>query len=214
MAVAFLVTVIVGFSNSTRSSLAIGAPPPGPLVLAHALLFASWFVIFLVQTMLVATGRVELHRRVGYAAAIVAALITIDGPYMAVQAARRAALGSDGLAFMLVMIVDVVGFAVFVATAIYYRRRSETHRRLMLLGTTSMLPPAIFRWPLIAGNQAAVGPILLAFLAAAPLHDLLTRRRIHPASLWGGLALFASGPIRIVISRSAVWHQLASWLIR
>jgi hypothetical protein len=44
---------------------------------------------------------------------------------------------------MLVMISDVVGLAVFVATAINYRQRGETHKRLRLLGATSMLPPAI-----------------------------------------------------------------------
>jgi hypothetical protein len=65
----------------------MGAPPLTLPVVAHAALFASWFVIFLVQAMLVATGRVALHRR------------------------------SDGLALMLLMIGDVVGLAVFVDLA-------------------------------------------------------------------------------------------------
>jgi hypothetical protein len=90
-------------------------------------------------------------------------------PYMAISAARRGALGNDGLAFMLVMIVDVLGSAGFVAAAIRYRRYSETHKRLMLLGTTSMLPPAIFRWPLIAsgGHRSFAGlPCCCAFIGS------------------------------------------------
>ena len=214
MAVAFLFTVVVGFSNSTRSRIASGAPPLTPFVIAHAALFASWFVIFLVQATLVATGRVAWHRRLGWAAAVVAALITVDGPYVAVAAARRGALGNDGLSFMLVMIGDVVGLAVCVALAVYYRRRSETHKRLMLLGTTSMLPPALSRWPWIASHQVGIAVVLVAYLAAAPVYDLLNGRRVHRASLWGGLALFASAPIRFALAHSAAWHRVATWLIR
>ena len=214
MAVAFLVTVIVGFSNSTHARIATGGPPLTPLVAVHAVVFASWFVIFFVQSMLASKGRIKLHRRLGYAAALVAAFMAVDGPYIAVQAARRGALGSDGLAFMLVMIVDVLGFAVFVSAAIYYRRRPETHKRLMLLGTTSMLPPALIRWPWIVGHQAAIVIVLFAYLAATPFHDLVSGRRVHPVSLWGGLALFLSGPIRIAVSQSAAWHHIANWLIR
>lgn len=213
MAVAFLVTVIVGFSASSQRRIASGAPGLEPLVVLHATLFASWFVIFLMQTTFVATGRVATHRRLGVAAAVVAALLTVDGPLMAIAAARRGHLGPDGLAFMLVMMVDVLGFAVCVAAAIWWRRNPETHKRCMLLGTTSMLPPAISRWPLLAGHLVGVPIVLLAFLAAAPLRDLLTRRRVHPVSLWGGLALFASGPLRLVIAHSAAWHQVALWLI-
>jgi hypothetical protein len=55
--------------------------------------------------------------RVVRLAAVVAALITVDGPYTAIAAARRRALGPDGLAFMLVMVGDVVGLAVLVAAA-------------------------------------------------------------------------------------------------
>jgi hypothetical protein len=214
MAIVFLVTVAVGFFNSTRSRVAMGAPLVESLVLVHAALFASWFVIFLVQSMLASKGRLGLHRRLGYMAAAVAASISIDGPYTAVAAARRGSLGSDGLAFMFVMIGDVVGFAVFVAIAIYYRRRPETHKRFMLLGTTSMLPPAIIRWPWITGQQGAVGIVMIAYLAVAPLNDLICRRRVHAVSLWGGIALLVSVPIRFAISQSAAWHQFASWLVR
>jgi hypothetical protein len=56
--------------------------------------------------------------------------------------------------------------------------------------------------------------IVVGYLAAAPVHDLLARRRVHPASLRGGLAPLASVPIRIAISHSAAWRQFALWLIR
>jgi hypothetical protein len=212
MAIAFLLTVIVGFARSEIDRTAAGGALE-PRVIVHAVLFLSWFLIFFVQTTLAATSRLAWHRKIGYAAAVVAACITVNGPMIAVAAARRDVLPEGGLAFLLVIIGDVVGFSVFVAAALYHRRRAETHKRLMLLGTISMLPPAVWRWPLVDGNTAMVTIILLAFLAAAPVHDLLSRRRVHPVSLWGGLALFLSAPVRIAISQTEAWHRFASWLV-
>jgi hypothetical protein len=213
MAVVMLATVVVGFANSETHRVGTGGPPLALYVVAHAVLFASWFVIFLVQTTLVATGRLAVHRRLGYVAAAAAAIMTVTGPWLAVSAARRGTLPGDGLAFMLVMIVDVVGFAIFVGLAIYYRKSSETHKRFMLLGTISMLGPAVSRWPFVTTHGALVIPVFLGFLLAAPGRDLLAHRRVHPVSLWGGLALFASGPLRFAIAQSAAWHHFARRLI-
>ena len=213
MALAFLLTVILGFGRSVPARIADGGSIE-PVVVLHGVLFASWFVIYFAQAALIAAGRVALHRALGIAAAVMAACITVDGPIMAVAAARRGHLGPDGLGFMLVMIMDVVGFAVFVGAALVYRHHAEAHKRLMLLGTMSVLAPAISRWPLIAGHMALVPIVLLGFLAAAPVRDLLSRQRIHPVSLWGGLALLLSGPARFAMAHTAAWHRIAVWLVR
>jgi hypothetical protein len=106
-------------------------------------------------------------------------------------------------------------FSALVATAIYHRRRGETHRRLMLLAMITLLPPAISRWPYVVRHATAgVMVVVLAFIVAAPLADLLSRRRPHPISLWGGLLLVASMPLRFAVAQTAAWHELARWLIR
>jgi hypothetical protein len=55
---------------------------------------------------------------------------------------------------------------------------------------------------------------MLPLIAAAPVYDLIARRRPNPMSLWGGLALLASGPLRFAVAKTAAWHHFASWLIR
>ena len=213
MSVSFLLTVIIGFSNSHRLRAMSGAHPLALSVRIHAALFFSWFLILLLQAALIRSGRVAVHRIVGTAAAVLAALIVVDGPVVAISAARRGALPGDALAFMLVMIGDVLGFGAFVAAAVYLRGNGEVHKRLMLLASTSLLPPAIFRWPLVTGSHAAVGIIMVAFLAVAPLRDRLTGGRVSPVSLWGAIALLVSVPLRIAIAQTAAWHQFAAWLI-
>ena len=109
-----------------------------------------------------------------------------------------------------------MGLAVIgVVAGIYHRHRSETHKRLMLLAMVSMLPPSISRWPIAVKRPAPViVGIMLAFLAAAPISDLLSRPRQSLASLWGGLAVLLSLPLRFALAQTAAWHAFANWLVR
>jgi uncharacterized membrane protein YozB (DUF420 family) len=190
-------------------------PSLPPHVIAHGILFSSWHVLFFVQSVLVASGRVKLHRRLGYFAACIAAVMMLTAPPMAIALASRGLPQPDPLLNMLVIATDLALFGTFVSAAIYFRRRGETHKRFMLLATTCMLAPAISRWPIAVRNPAPAILSALAVLLAAPIvYDLLTGRRPHKVSVWGGLAVLASGPIRFAIGSTAAWHALAGWLIR
>jgi hypothetical protein len=213
MAIAFLVAIILGFGNSARQRAALGVSLP-PYVVAHGILFAGWFVLFLVQTTLVAGSRLDLHRRLGYVLAGAAALMTVTGPWLAIVAARLGHLPGDPLAFMLIMIGDVVCFAPCIAAAIYFRNRAETHKRFMLLGTTTMVAPAVSRWPMVSGHPSAIVPVMIALLIAPLIYDRMARRPAHRVSVWGGIAVFASVPIRLAVAQTAAWHAVARWLIK
>ena len=72
MAIAMLFTALVGFSRTYFLGLISGhartitGRVPNATVHLHALLFMSWLVLFIVQTSLVATHRVKVHRKLGY----------------------------------------------------------------------------------------------------------------------------------------------------
>ncbi|MGH7577880.1 MAG: hypothetical protein ACREM1_22505 [Longimicrobiales bacterium] len=51
------------------------------------------------------------------------------------------------------------------------------------------------------------------FLAALVFYDLATRGRLHPATLWGGGFLLASGPLRVAIGYSRPWQDFARMLM-
>jgi len=207
---------MVGFAPSVLARLPQTTPAMHAIVVAHALLFSSWMALFLVQTSLVATHQVRIHRSLGIAGVVIATVMVVSAPPMAVGLARRGEpSGSDPLMFMLVIVVDVLLFAAFFGSAISFRRRAETHRRLMLLAMTTLLPPAISRWPWVVRHPApGVLGILSLFLVAPVVADLLARRRPHPISVFGGLAVVVSVPLRFAVGQTAAWHELARWIVR
>ena len=97
-------------------------------------------------------------------------------------------------------------------TGLALRRRLETHKRLMTLATIALMsaPLARIPWVFRAGPPGFFGLTDL-FIVAMLVYDLATRRRVHPATVWGGLVLVASQPLRLMISGTAAWTAFAAW---
>lgn len=82
-AASFIVITLTGFiPDSLRKIAAVqaGERPPFPLILhMHAVLMGSFLMFLLAQTTLMATGRGNLHRRLGIAAFALAAVFVVVG---------------------------------------------------------------------------------------------------------------------------------------
>jgi hypothetical protein len=37
-------------------------------------------------------------------------------------------------------------------------------------------------------------------------------KKVHPATLWGGLFLIASQPLRLLVTATSTWTSFAGWL--
>ncbi|HXE74788.1 MAG TPA: hypothetical protein VNN18_03995 [Candidatus Xenobia bacterium] len=216
MGVAAAVTVFVGFAPTYFLKDLLGGPPLTPLRHVHGFLFTSWIVLFIVQTSLIAARRTDVHRRLGVVGGVLAGMMVVLGTALAVEVVRRGVappgVGSP-LAFFAVPLFDMVMFAGLVACGLYYRRKPETHKRLMLLATISILDAAIARWPLVAGT----GPLVFfgltdLFIVAGWFYDFRTRGKVHSAFLWGGLALIASQPLRLLVAGTDAWLAFARWV--
>jgi hypothetical protein len=180
--------------------------------------FSTWILLVGAQILLVGRRRVDLHRRLGVAGAVVGGLVFLLGTTVAILSARRgmATDPAGAIAFLPIPLVDMLVFAILLTMAIVYRRKPDTHKRLMLLATLSMIDAAIARWPL--GAMATVPYVFFGitdlFVAAGPLYDLASKRRVHPAYIWGGLLLVASQPLRLALAGTEAWQNLAGALLR
>jgi hypothetical protein len=215
MALAFALTVFAGFSRSYFLKLHYGTPALSVLLHIHGVVFSSWILLFAAQTTLVAARRTDLHRRLGVAGAVLAGVLLVMGSATAILRVRGGSApipGVSGLAFLAIPMFDMVVFAILAGSGLALRRQLETHKRLMTLATIGLLsaPLARIPWVFRAGPPAFFGLTDL-FIVAMLVYDLATRRRVHPATVWGGLVLVASQPLRLMISGTAAWTAFAAW---
>ena len=137
MSIAFLGTAFAGFAPTYFLKGLTHAPPLSPLLHVHAAAFTAWLVLLFTQSTLVAAHRVDVHRRLGIAGAVLAAAMVPLGMMAAIGAAQRASArpGLAPLVFLIFPLGQMVLFAVFIGGALWKRRRPEVHRRLVLLAT-------------------------------------------------------------------------------
>jgi hypothetical protein len=215
MAIAIAIVVFAGFSRSYFLKAYFGSPDLSLLLHIHGVVFTSWVLFLVAQTTLVATGRTYIHRRMGVAGAVLAGLLVVVGTMTAILRVKGGSApipGVSGLSFLAVPLFDMMLFAILVGAALYFRRRLEAHKRLMLLATITLLGAPIARFHL--GGPPTFFGLSDLFIVAIVVYDLATRRKIHPATLWGGLAIVASQPLRLMISATPAWLAFAGWLTR
>jgi hypothetical protein len=218
ISVSVATTVFAGFARTYFLKSYFGSPPLIPLLHLHGLVFTSWIVLLLTQTTLVAANRTDVHRRLGIVGGVIAVMLVVVGAMTAIIRAKQGAAppgGPSPLMFLAIPLFDMLVFSSLVAAGFHFRRRPDVHKRLMVLATISILAAAIARLPfgiLKAGPPAFFGLTDL-FIVACVLYDLVSRRRIHRATVCGGLIIILSQPLRLMISGTSVWMAFATWLI-
>ncbi len=223
ISIVMALTVFAGFAPTYYLRTYFGAPATitgaatlTPLAVVHGALFTCWVLLFIVQTALVASRRVAVHRRLGIAGVFLAAAMVIVGASTAIGAAARGSAppGATPGAFLAVPLFDLLLFTGFVAAAVRARRNKEAHKRLMLLAYVSIITAAIARLPgvLSYGPPAFFGLAFL-FILIGMGYDLASRGRVHRVYLWGGALFAASVPLRLAISGTEAWRAFAAFLI-
>ena len=216
-AILALLIVFAGFARTYYLKGAFGTPDLTTLKHAHGFVMTTWFTLFLVQARLIATGRTSLHRKLGVAGIMVAALVLIVGTATAIVGARNGATpGPPPLVFLAIPLGDMAVFLTLFTAAILYRKRSDFHKRLMLMATLGIITAAIARIPLdflqAGGLPAFFGAtdlIILAFVAI----DSVRNRRLHPAFVAGALVVIGSQVARFLIAGTPQWTTFARWLV-
>jgi hypothetical protein len=218
MSIAMLATVIVGFGPTYYFSTVSGTSFQLTRALhMHGAAFTTWMALLVLQTTLVAAGRTDVHRKLGVAGAVLATLMMVLGAYVAITRFRAGLFspppGIPAAVLLAVALATIVVFPTLLGSALLLRGRTDFHKRLVLIATLELVTAAIARWP----GVPPLGPpgffgLTDLFLVPLVAYDFSTRGRIHPATLWGGLFLIASQPLRLVIGFSGPWLAFANWI--
>src|SRR5690606_8132385 len=231
MALTCMAIAVLGFMPTYFAPMVQGAFVAPPIVHIHGLIFFAWTALFCTQTWLVASGGTLAHRTWGMLGiAIATAMIFSVLATLVVRANEGEALGIAPAirTFAWVQVGGMLFFGVVFILAIANLKKSEMHKRLMLLGTISLLDAPIARWfitflapPVAPGAPPAVPPVAVTIppalvadllLVAAIVYDWRTRGRPHPVYLIGGAVLLAYQLTRPLIAESAGWQSIALWL--
>lgn len=222
MALACAAIAFAGFAPTYFFRAFSDLPPLSLRAQIHGAVFSAWMLLVVAQAGLIRADRSSLHRRLGAVGAVLAVLMLWAGTAAALGVvARFEATGfrPHGLApaaFLSVQLGMLLQFAVFVAVAIGLRRHAEAHKRLMLLATISILPPAVARFHLERyGLSDAFTSTLLAYLlvVVAMSYDFVRTRRVHAAYVYGGLAMIAWMLLRPAIGKTDAWQAIARGLL-
>ena len=195
-AIIMAIIIAAGFSFQLGMGRSTFASPAR--VHVHALLFMGWVAIYLAQNGLVAAGRIDLHRKLGWVAAGWMAAMVVSGFVVTVAMVRSGTVPFffRPLHFLVFDPVAVSTFGGLTAAAILLRRRTEWHRRLHFCGMTILISPAFGRllpMPLLQPwAWEAAFAVALLFPIAGVWADMRRGGRVHPAWKWGIAAILGS----------------------
>ena len=216
MALLVLFISVIGFSRSYYFSSWTDAKPLLPIVHLHGAVMTLWTLLFLTQTSLIATRRIETHRRLGMLGLLLAGAVvaTSLATVMTTRGEGRLNLAVPAEVFIVFPVGLALMFGVLVGLAAYFYRDGPTHKRLMLLATLAAMatPIARMRLPFLPAGAIGGNLALIPLIITIGLHDVRMMGRPHPVTLWGGLFVVAMLPARLAFAHTPIWHHFAMWL--
>ncbi len=237
-AASFVALALAGFIPDSLHKIAAvssGARPPFPLVMhVHAVLMGTYLLLLLGQTWLAATGKLRWHMQLGALTLVIVPAIVVVG-FVLVRtvyletwtAAQIAAPGMRrGLEAVLarkenVLLVQIrmgLLFPLFLAIGLLARRADAgLHKRMMILATVVLLPPAIDRilWLPTTFPHSFITTEAYMLLAISPMFvwDTVRNGFVHKAYLiWLGISLPFAIALRALWDTPS-WHAIARQLI-
>ena len=208
MSIVCFLLLLAGFSQTFFLKTLFGTPTLPVYVHVHGWIWTAWFGLLLTQTWLIESGNVRLHRRLGIGGVALAVLMLLYGLlvlYLRIMKYHDPLTDlslSDTTALVWANLNLLTAFAVFVSLGVYFRHRADTHKRLMLLATFSMMGQPLGRLAHIEALQFSQSQFLneivyglggiLALLLSLIVFDVLVRGRPHLASAIGAPLMFGS----------------------
>jgi hypothetical protein len=184
-AVVITLCVFFGFSRTYYFHRWFGMPDLRLFIHIHGVAMTSWIALFLIQTLLISTRRVQLHRKLGLLGIVSAVLVVTFGVSATVLAARReVAAHTQGVPIVITVLAleltQMLMFGGFVFAGMWLRNRPDHHKRLMVLATLCMVPNALVRltfwWPSFT-LPLVLWTLLIVSIVVA---DLAIHRKLHP----------------------------------
>lgn len=155
----------------------------------HAVIMLGWLALFVVQPTLAKRDALARHRLLGWVGMGLAAMVVAMGSFAAAMSIRTAHVPPffTPAYFLALNLVGLAAFAGMLTAAVWNRRNSEAHRRLIVGANVLLMEPAYGRllpMPLLGAWGETVGMFIqLGVLVLVARHDERTLGHVHRATV-------------------------------
>jgi FtsH-binding integral membrane protein len=218
MSVVMLATVFAGFAPTYFLAGMSHAHLASPILHVHGAAFTAWVVLLVVQSVLVASHRIKIHRWLGFGTFALGAFMIVLGVLAATDSMVRH-IPENRIAneeFYIVSLSEMMLFGVLLVFAYRTRRRPAEHKRLIYVATTVLMGAAIYRLPMhwVHARLHVVSLMVYVFLAILIAYDLWSTRKVNRATVWASLFVILIEETRMPLATTAAWHTFAAWAAR
>jgi len=217
--VGLLIIVFTGFFRTFYFSPFFYKDTLPLVVQAHGVVMSAWYLLFIVQVRLVASRRLGLHRRLGYASLALASLVVVLGTLVSLKLAgdrlQHNPASTEGPFLLGVQVFSILTpFVVLYGSGVLHRRNPEVHRRLMALAMFSTVGPAVVRLPFLPNHNVPVGiAVSLSLVLAFLVGDWVSSRKLHRVTALGTGLIILSTFAGAAFSSTGIWIGLVRRLL-
>ena len=217
MSLLMIAITVWGFGYTVNNVLFRPAVPRPRILWVHSAIFSGWLLLFLLQTALVRSHNVRLHRTLGWFVAGGGVLMIPLGIITAIVLGHFDVtvlheVGADSFEF--ISFGDVAIFTVWLLLGILWRRKPALHRPIFFIATCGLIGAAFGRVPYLAAHNLMYAGVD-AVLCLGVLRDLIVDRRIHRLYLVAlpALALAQYGIVYMITTPPHWWVSIAHSLM-
>jgi hypothetical protein len=221
MSLLMTAVVVYGFSRTMGARIIHPKMAQPKILYIHAFVFYGWLAFLIFQSVLIRTKNVKLHRSIGWFGVALGVVIPVLGIWTAITMDRIRVFvrhEADVPRFMLIPFLDIACFTVPFALAIYWRKKPEYHRRLILIASCALTAAAWGRFPENILPQTYFGPYggvdLLILLGV--LRDWIVNRRVHVAYKYAlpALIVVQTFVMYTIDTKQEWWLKIADAILR
>lgn len=209
IAIWFLIITILGFYTSfyfPDSEIKLRYH-----IIIHGIIFSCWILLFLTQTVLISSKRVNWHFKLGWLGFLLSFVIFFSGVYTSIMKTPMYLneVGNN--------LSYIITFLIFVLLGIKYKSKPYLHKRCLVFATVMLTSAAVARIKLFGidfgGNNLAYYVVMFLPILALFAYDLGSIKKKLKIDILGLIFIFIMIFGTNIIWKTNVWSVIVHKMV-